>query len=86
VQSPCLKINAKAISAQLKERHEMGTRQFLLDARREPGKKIFEHSRNFVFGRPKLMRFNPQRSGEAEQLKIGNPTELRFNFGKRLSA
>ena len=64
----------------------MGTRQFLLDARREPVEKIFEHSRNFVFGRPKLMRLDAQRSGEAKQFKIRNPTELRFNFGEGLPA
>jgi len=58
---------------------------FWFDEGGKTGKKVFQCARDFLSGWPKLVRSNSQRSGQAEQFKIGNPAELRFDFGERLT-
>lgn len=71
---------------QLRGRRIVPHALFLLHGGREAGKEVFQQDGDSVFRRPKFAWNDSQRLGQTKQFKIGNPTQLRFDFGEGLAA
>jgi len=53
---------------------------------RQSCEEIFPKAVDFLLWGPKIVGRNPQGLCQAEQFKVRNPPQLRFNFGERFAA